>query len=55
MVQTDLNSTRGPKDTLEGAIPLRELALAEKGNYRPGFWQFENGHMDERRGLEVPW
>ncbi|EME88300.1 uncharacterized protein MYCFIDRAFT_25665 [Pseudocercospora fijiensis CIRAD86] len=48
--KTAFNGFRGPKDPLQGAQVLVELALAAKGQYENGFWQFEDGTMEK-----VPW
>ncbi|KAF7195594.1 Short-chain dehydrogenase/reductase tropE [Pseudocercospora fuligena] len=48
--KTAFNGFRGPKDPFQGAQVLVELALAAKGQYENGFWQFEDGKMET-----VPW
>ncbi|KAK4506716.1 hypothetical protein PRZ48_000449 [Zasmidium cellare] len=48
--KTGFNGFRGPRDPLEGAQSAAELALAPKGQYKAGFWAWENETMEE-----VPW
>lgn len=48
--KTGFNGFGGPKDPLEGAQSAAELALAEKGKHKAGFWAWENDAMEE-----VPW
>lgn len=45
--KTAFNGYKGKKDPLEGARVVEELALAEKGVYTNGFWQYEDGVMSE--------
>jgi NAD(P)-dependent dehydrogenase (short-subunit alcohol dehydrogenase family) len=45
--KTAFNGFKGKKDPIEGARVVVELALAEKGRYASGFWQFEDGEMSE--------
>jgi NAD(P)-dependent dehydrogenase (short-subunit alcohol dehydrogenase family) len=47
--RTAFNGFRGKKDPVEGARVVVELALAEKGRYASGFWQFEEGEMSEMK------
>lgn len=48
--KTGFNGFRGPRDPLEGALSAVELALADKGQYKAGFWAWEKDGMEE-----VPW
>jgi len=45
--RTAFNGYTGKKDPVEGARVVVELALAEKGVYGNGFWEFEEGRMRE--------
>lgn len=48
--KTAFNGYKGKKDPVDGAKVVVELAMAEKGIYGDGFWQFEDGGM-----REMPW
>lgn len=48
--KTAFNGYKGKKDPVDGAKVVVELALAEKGVYGDGFWQFEVEGM-----REMPW
>lgn len=48
--KTGFNGFKGPRDPLEGAHSAAELALAPQGQYKSGFWAWENNAMEE-----VPW
>ena len=49
--KTGLNGFRGARDPVVGGTGAAELALAEKGDYKAGFWEF-----DEKKGMqEVGW
>lgn len=50
--KTAFNGYKGTKDPLDGAAVVVELAVAEKGKYRNGFWQMEG---EEKEPTEVPW
>lgn len=45
--KTALNGFRGSKDPVDGGKPAAELALAEKGRFKAGFWECEESGMEE--------
>lgn len=45
--RTAFNGFKGKKDPVEGARVVVELALAAKGEYAGGFWEWEEGGMRE--------
>lgn len=45
--RTGFNGFRGRKDPVEGARVVVELALAERGIYGGGFWEWEEGGLRE--------
>jgi NAD(P)-dependent dehydrogenase (short-subunit alcohol dehydrogenase family) len=47
---TALNGYRGKKDPVDGGKAAAELAVAEKGKYQAGFWEWEENGMEE-----IPW
>lgn len=49
--RTALNGFRGKREPRDGVRVVVELALAEKGKFRGGFWECD----DEGVMGEVPW
>lgn len=45
--RTGFNGFKGRKDPVEGARVVVELALAERGIYGSGFWEWEEGGLRE--------
>ena len=45
--KTAFNGFRGVKDPLDGGTAAAELALAEKGKYKAGFWEDEGKGMQQ--------
>ena len=45
--RTAFNGFRGRKDPLEGGTCGAELALAETGRWKAGFWEWEENGMEE--------
>jgi NAD(P)-dependent dehydrogenase (short-subunit alcohol dehydrogenase family) len=43
--KTAFNGFRGTRDPLEGAQGAAGLALAEKGRFEAGFWEWEGGKL----------
>jgi NAD(P)-dependent dehydrogenase (short-subunit alcohol dehydrogenase family) len=45
--KTAFNGFRGVKDPLDGGTAAAEVALAEKGKYKAGFWEDEGKGMQQ--------